>query len=213
MTRRIALTLCLALAGLLVLSAAAGEGGGLQGYFSRAQDSGTEFADSEPAYAGKILIVASERGGVVTSADQELKLNFGAVPKGRLTDSLDEADTLVLIYPEYKVVGHYTPMVSARRTLTKVCVIDLRGDVLYEPFVAASAEPPRSVTIKTMNGIPMRNAFNGDFLPQKAVDRVAAELKKQAPAEEEPAGADASPGKPDKPSARKIGKGGAKPAK
>ena len=90
-----------------------------------------------------------------------------------------------MLNADYKVVGQYTPMVRARKTYTKVCVADLRQDVLYKPFDAVVTDPPRSVTIRTMNGIPMTSAFSGDFEPQQAIDKVAGVLLPAEPETEE----------------------------
>ena len=62
---------------------------------------------------------------------------------------------------------------------------DLRQDVLYKPFDAVVTDPPRSVTIRTMNGIPMTGAFSGDFEPQQAIDKVAGVLLPAEPETEE----------------------------
>ena len=144
-------------------------------YLDRAQNTETDFEAGQPAYRGKIVFAVSD-GNLYTSLSGEPKYGFGRVPAGRLASSFEEADTLVLIYADYKVVGQYTPMVRARKTYTKVCVVDLRQDVLYKPFDAVVNDPPRSVTIRTMNGIPMTSAFSGDYEPQKAIDKVSGVL-------------------------------------
>ena len=136
--------------------------GRIREYFNRAQNAETDFETGQPAYKGKIVFAVSD-GNLHTSLSEEPKYDFSRIPQGRLAASFDEADTLVLIYADYKVVGQYTPMVRARKTYTKVCVADLRQDVLYKPFDAVVTDPPRSVTIRTMNGIPMTSAFSSSI--------------------------------------------------
>lgn len=190
----VALTLCLALsAAALAEETPAKETvpyDSIRAYFDRAQDAETVFEAGQPAYKGKIVFAVSD-GNIYTSLSEEPKYGFGRVPAGRLASSFEEADTLVLIYADYKVVGQYTPMVRARKTYTKVCVADLRQDVLYKPFDAVVNDPPRSVTIRTMNGIPMTGAFSGDYEPQKAIDKVAGVLlPEKTPEPETDAGAE-----------------------
>ena len=220
MKRMISRVLCLAVTGLLLLSAAAAEetptpgqieAERLREYVKRAQDSGTAFETAEPDYSGKAVIFYTEGGNIYTSMAQEPKLNYRAVPASKLAHSLDEADLLIAIYPDYKVVGHYTPQVQARKTYTRFCVIDPRGDVFYKPVTAAENDPPRTVKLRTMNGVPMKIFYSGDFEPQKAVDQIAAKLKKAAQAEptEQPAAAEKEEQKAKRDS-RSIGKGGAK---
>ena len=184
----VALMLCLALfAAALAEETPAPDAvpyGRIREYFNRAQNAETDFETGQPAYKGKIVFAVSD-GNLHTSLSEEPKYDFSRIPQGRLAASFDEADTLVLIYADYKVVGQYTPMVRARKTYTKVCVADLRQDVLYKPFDAVVTDPPRSVTIRTMNGIPTTGAFSGDFEPQQAIDKVAGVL---LPAEPETEG-------------------------
>ena len=184
----VALMLCLALfAAVLAEETPAPDAvpyGRIREYFNRAQNAETDFETGQPAYKGKIVFAVSD-GNLYTSLAGEPKYGFGRVPAGRLAATFDEADTLVLIYADYKVVGQYTPMVRARKTYTKVCVADLRQDVLYKPFDAVVTDPPRSVTIRTMNGIPTTGAFSGDFEPQQAIDKVAGVLLPAEPETEE----------------------------
>lgn len=131
----------------------------------------------EQIVCGKVLVVVLGYGDDIatTIPGTELEYDFGGIPEEIRADSLDGADTVVLIYPKWKTIGYYsTGMgIEARRTFTSVCAVDVPTGVLSLPFTAVTTDPPETVEIPTINGIPTRIAFSGDFEAQKAIGMVA----------------------------------------
>lgn len=129
----------------------------------------------------KFIVAMKEPGtGVYTSLpDDGLTLDMSAFPRENLAATYEEADTLIMIYPVYKVTGQYFGMaipVSARKTYTTICAVDLTTGTVGAPFCAVVRDAPKSVQIETRNGIPLKNAVNGSFEPQKALEKVEERL-------------------------------------
>lgn len=140
---------------------------------------------NDPTISGNKFIVAlKEPGkGVYTSLpDDGLSLDMSAFPQEHLAASYEEADTLIMIYPVYKVTGQYLGMmipISARKTYTTVCAVDLVSGAVGTPVSAVVKNAPSSVQIKTQNGIPMQNAVSGPFEAQEALEKIVEWLKIQ----------------------------------
>ena len=118
------------------------------------------------------------------------------IPPEMLATSLEEADMLVLIYDENTSVGFYTYGGSAYQVDTKVIVNDLNTGTIYQPFVAASSDPPSTITVTTINGVPMGGSGYGDFLPEVALNVIVSNYDSSVPGkadrpQEEPATAEA----------------------
>ena len=123
----------------------------------------------------------------------ETELDFSRFPGERLAASMEEADTLILVYPEYKYVGAYLyditgrfPLVEANETSTKVCVADVRRDVIHAPVVIAVNDPPESVTIHYLaNDVahlnPLERRFNGEYEIQSALAWIAEQMARPEP--------------------------------
>lgn len=149
-------------------------------------------SDNAQTISGNKFIVALKDSGksICTSLPgDELRLDMSGFPQEHLAATYEEADTLIMIYPVYKVTGQYLGMaipVSARRTYATVCVVDLVSGTVGAPVSAVVKNAPTTVQIKTQNGIPMQNAISGPFSAQEALEKAVAWLEISDTAEDDP---------------------------
>lgn len=116
---------------------------------------------------------------------EESGLDLSGIPSERLAGSMEEADTLIFIYPGYGVVGAYqyvtkgVPLVTARKTYTYVCLVDVRKNEIGTPVTVAVTDPPQTVTIHYRDPAklsPIEKHFDGTFEAGKALEWVAAQM-------------------------------------
>ncbi len=123
----------------------------------------------EPSYGAKLAIA------VYRNPDEETPLlswqeddYFSEIPEERLASGLEEADTIVLIWPEYRSAGKYSSGAAAYRCITWIAVYDRVNDIAYVKEEAASDDPPRHVT--------NRLDHSGSFRPAEALRQLAERL-------------------------------------
>ena len=94
--------------------------------------------------------------------------SFYNVPDAILAESLDAADTAVIIYGEGETLGQYGGTdIDAVRTYTKVLVIDLSKEAMYEPYTACTADPPASVPSDIQS-----SKVEGGVKPEPALEQI-----------------------------------------
>ena len=78
-----------------------------------------------------------------------------------------------LIYPVYVNVGFYGQYGPANRTNTWLVLADLETGKLYKEKIATE-EPPRTIEVQTINGIPIRSGASGEYRNEEAFARLTA---------------------------------------
>ena len=98
--------------------------------------------------------------------------------------SLETARWAAVIHPTYSQVGWYSGIGggAANETTTWLSLFDLETDKLYEEKVA-TVQPPQTITVQTINGIPVSSGASGEYRKERAVERLA-ELVQAAPTPE-----------------------------
>ena len=88
--------------------------------------------------------------------------------------SLETARWVAVIHPTYKQVGRYSGIAggAANETTTWLSLFDMETGKIYEKKVATE-QPPRTITVQTINGIPLRNGASGEYREERAVERLA----------------------------------------
>lgn len=76
-----------------------------------------------------------------------------------------------LIYPVYVNVGFYGQYGPANRTNTWLVLADLETGKLYKEKIATE-DPPRTIEVQTINGIPLRNGASGEYHSDDAFARL-----------------------------------------
>lgn len=76
-----------------------------------------------------------------------------------------------LIYPVYVNVGFYGQYGPANRTNTWLVLADLETGKLYREKIATE-EPPRTIQVQTINGIPLRSGASGRYHSEEAFARL-----------------------------------------
>lgn len=127
------------------------------------------------AYAGKLMIAVENRSGgfYLVTRDGE---TFD-VPDEYIADSLDEADTLILIRGEYRNVGSYGTAgginIAALETTTTVRVFDPNGKFAYAAENICVEQPPETITIRTNQlGIPIVSEGAGTLNAELAIKAI-----------------------------------------
>ena len=127
----------------------------------------------EPVLTGRLAVVVyrdwDDQAPVISYRDDLYVRD--RIPADRLAASLEEADTLVFIWPEFESVGMYDSGAFAHRCMTKVGVIDLAGDSAYLPETVATNDPPATVHD--------RKAHSGNYEPATAVGRIVGLLEEK----------------------------------
>lgn len=88
--------------------------------------------------------------------------------------SLETARWVAVIHPTYKQVGWYSGIAggAANETTTWLSLFDMETGKIYEEKVATE-QPPQTITVQTINGIPLRNGASGEYREARAVERLA----------------------------------------
>ena len=88
--------------------------------------------------------------------------------------SLETARWVAVIHPTYKQVGRYSGIAggAANETTTWLSLFDMETGKIYEKKVATE-QPPQTLTVQTINGIPLRNGASGEYREERAVERLA----------------------------------------
>ena len=76
-----------------------------------------------------------------------------------------------LIFPTYENVGFYGQYGPANRTITWLALADLQTGKLYREKIATE-EPPETITVQSINGIPLRTGASGEYRDEDAFDRL-----------------------------------------
>ncbi len=76
-----------------------------------------------------------------------------------------------LIFPTYVNVGFYGQYGPANRTITWLALADLETGKLYKEKIATE-EPPRTINVQTINGIPIRTGASGKYHDEDAFARL-----------------------------------------
>lgn len=132
-----------------------------------------------PAYEARLVFAIyqgeNDKKPKTSLEDRWHRLNyFSDIDSAWLAFELEEASTLVLIYPTYQALD--VQQGGGKRTHTQVSVVDLTGKKTYAAFTVCSEDPPQA------NGASDENGDRaGEFYPQKAIQAVADKLKKLNP--------------------------------
>ena len=121
----------------------------------------------DPVLRGKLLVAVYrdwDDQDPVLSCDDDRYVR-DRIPAERLAASLDEADALVLIWPEYESVGIYNTGAVATLCRTRIGAVDLTEDATYYPQTVAENDPPQTVHD--------REAHSGAYEPLTAVELAA----------------------------------------
>ncbi len=96
-----------------------------------------------------------------------------AFPREYRAESYDTARWAAIIFPTRVQVGRYNGIAggAANRTYTWLSLFDLETGRQYKEKVATE-EPPRSITVKTINGIPVSSGASGKFRREDAINRL-----------------------------------------
>ena len=104
----------------------------------------------------------------VLTADSDDGFSF---PREYRAASYETARWAAVIYPVYKVVGQYSSGGLAMRTTTWLSLFDLETEKHYKLKVATE-EPPRTITVTTINGVPTARSASGKYHSGDALDKL-----------------------------------------
>lgn len=106
----------------------------------------------------------------VFSADSEDECAF---PREHRAESYDTARWAAIIYPTKVQVGFYSGIAGgpANRTTTWLSLFDLETKKQYK-YKVATEDPPQTITVQTINGIPMSSGASGKFRSDDAIQRL-----------------------------------------
>lgn len=130
----------------------------------------------EPIY-GKLLFAEMKDDWGITDSS----LNYAgsvtgyrdhAVPDEYLATGLEDADMLIIMYEDDISVGFYTAGGNAYQVDTMMAVADLNTGTIYSPYRVASDDPPSTITVQTINGVPTGGSGYGEYMPEKTVELV-----------------------------------------
>ncbi len=95
-------------------------------------------------------------------------------PREYRAENFEKARWAAIIHPTYKQVGWYGGVApgAANQTTTWLSLFDLETEKLYEVKVATE-DPPQTITVQTINGIPQRSGASGTFRGEDAMARLA----------------------------------------
>lgn len=153
--------------------------------YSKVKNNEIEIIDQDPAY-GPLVVVAQfdwkEDDAPDISWHTPTPENYmGLLPKDRLANTYEEAQTAILIYPVHFKVGFYTIGGDAYETTTKIAVVDLDQMKMYNVNDFATTNPPQ-----TVYG-PIGTSGYGPMKVEEALEYIAAELNSQQPEDYAPA--------------------------
>ncbi len=143
---------------------------------------------SGDAYGGKMVFLIA-KGGIDRTSIEALASgeDFYEIPEEQLAETLEEADTVAIVYRDIELAGYYT-MGNAYRTYTNVAVVDPKSRTLLQKYNVAVNEPPETIEVTTINGVPMGGSGYGDFEDVKAVADVMARAVTESGAQEDAGG-------------------------
>ena len=123
--------------------------------------------EGEPEYGEKLVFAVykdyEDEDPVLSYRSN--RYTYDCIPEERLAKSLDEADTIVFIWAEYDLVGHYTNGLTAEKCRMMVGVYNLKEDCIYKSFKALSSDPPHTLRGDASN--------RGEYTPREVVKLIA----------------------------------------
>jgi len=133
----------------------------------------------EAACTGDVVVAiysASREGASpsqVLTADSEDSYDL-VFPREYRAASLETARWVAVIYPTYSQVGWYSGIAGgpANETTTWLSLFDMETGKFYEEEVATE-QPPQTITVQTINGIPVSSGASGEYRKERAVERLA----------------------------------------
>lgn len=133
----------------------------------------------EAACTGDVVVAfysASREGASpsqVLTADSEDSYDL-VFPREYRAASLETARWVAVIYPTYSQVGWYSGIAGgpANETTTWLSLFDMETGKFYEEKVATE-QPPQTITVQTINGIPLHSGASGEYHMERAVERLA----------------------------------------
>ncbi|MGF7011437.1 hypothetical protein M2146_001982 [Lachnospiraceae bacterium PF1-22] len=102
-----------------------------------------------PRLEEKLIVYYGESSSIESAISGEA---FEGIPAERLAKSLEEADTVALVYGYYESVGFYTGGGIANKTYTMVVTVDMRDNEAVASHLVATENPPQTITIH--NNLP-----------------------------------------------------------
>ena len=138
-----------------------------------------EVIDADPHYGAKVVVAlfknrTTDHPDISWHAPND-ENHMECLPQERLAKILDEADTAILVYPEYTWVGNYTTGGAANRTTTEVAVIDLHQMKRFRIYDVATTEPPQTIYAAFGTGA------SGEMKTEDAMRYIANQLNAQSP--------------------------------
>lgn len=132
----------------------------------------SDLALSDAACTGDVIVAYYTSDGdnalpaVLLTTDSSDELDF---PREYRAADYDSARWAAVVYPTHYHVGFYgNGLGPANRTYTWLALFDLETGRLYKKKVATE-EPPQTITVRTVNGIPQRLGASGAFRGEKAL--------------------------------------------
>ena len=102
----------------------------------------------EKAEGKVIALVISKAGNIeAVSTDFDSAGTFAAIPEERLAADLNEAEALVIVYPELEVAGSYGGIFNAYSCTTMIAAIDLDTGTLLHRESITTSQPPSEITL------------------------------------------------------------------
>ena len=93
-------------------------------------------------------------------------------------ERFDTARWVAIIPPTYRQVGWYSGIAAgaANETTTWLSLFDLETDK-HDEVKVATEDPPRTITVQTINGIPMSSGASGEFREEDALARLTERIE------------------------------------
>ncbi len=114
-----------------------------------------------------IILVVNKSGGIKkVSTDTSTWDRQTEFLTERLAGNMDEADTLLVVYPEYAAAGTYGGVFQAYRCTTMIAAMDLRTGQLILKEAVATSEPPSTTKLGSGNN-------SGKYEIDLALDKLA----------------------------------------
>ena len=103
---------------------------------------------------GKIVVLVISETGMIQSlsTDADARERFEAIPKERLAELPEEADTLMIVYPTYAVVGKYAGSFEAKSCTTMIAAVDMKTGALISRSSIITRQPPQTITLGSGQG-------------------------------------------------------------
>lgn len=150
----------------------------LNGWFDKMYQKKIPVVKGDPMYLPRLVFAIYEdkfdREPQTSLENQWRREYFSDISSAWLASSLEEANTLVLIYGTYKTLD--AAQGGGTRTYTRVAVVDLTSKKMYASFVVCYEDPEKADDASEEAG-----QRKGAFSPEKAVQAVADKLENLNP--------------------------------